>query len=189
MPKNLLDLELVKKALAKKQVDTGIYDHYLPGAICEVTGELYSRGDVSNFPTVEALRTQTERYVTFLKEILDEYKFSPLDAEIDIYYSDGKKYGTFATCYLSCENNLGLNFEYDGRLGNILNLYIENIYFSQDSSEKALEIAQKIEKFFKDFREDILNNDEEMHIKLLYNNNGRVEWRFLSLSQKSRRHF
>lgn len=184
MPKNLLDLELVKKALAKKQVDTGIYDHYLPGAICEVTGELYSRGDVSNFPTVEALRTQTERYVTFLKEILDEYKFSPLDAEIDIYYSDGKKYGTFATCYLSCENNLGLNFEYDGRLGNILNLYIENIYFSQDSSEKALEIAQKIEKFFKDFREDILNNDEEMHIKLLYNNNGRVEWRFLNISPR-----
>lgn len=184
MPKNLLDLELVKKALAKKQVDTGIYDHYLPGAICEVTGELYSRGDVSNFPTVEALRTQTEGYITFLKEILDEYKFSPLDAEIDIYYSDGKKYGTFATCYLSCENNLGLNFEYDGRLGSILNLYIENIYFSQDSSEKALEIAQKIEKFFKDFREDILNNDEEMHIKLLYNNNGRVEWRFLNISPR-----
>lgn len=184
MPKNLLDLELVKKALAKKQVDTGIYDHYLPGAICEVTGELYSRGDVSNFPTVEALRTQTEGYITFLKEILNEYKFSPLDAEVDIYCSDGKKYGTFATCYLSCENNLGLNFEYDGRLGSILNLYIENIYFSQDSSEKALEIAQKIEKFFKDFREDILNNDEEMHIKLLYNNNGRVEWRFLNISPR-----
>lgn len=184
MPKKLLDLELVKKALAKKQVDTGIYDHYLPCAICEVTGELYSRGDVSNFPTVEALRTQTEGYITFLKEILDEYKFFPLDAEIDIYYSDGKKYGTFATCYLSCENNLGLNFEYDGRLGSILNLYIENIYFSQDSSEKALEIAQKIEKFFKDFREDILNNDEEMHIKLLYNNNGRVEWRFLNISPR-----
>ena len=181
MPKNLLDPELVKKALAKKQVDTGIYDHYLPSAICEVTGDLYSKGDVSSFPTVEALRGNPEKYVEFLKEILDEYKFSPLDAEIEVYLSDEKKYGTFSTCYLSCENNLGLTFKYDGRLGCMYNFYIDSIYFSQDSSEKALEIAQKIEKFFKDFREDILNNDKEMHIKLLYNDNGRVNWRYLNI--------
>lgn len=188
MPKNL-ELELVRSAAAKKLIEIGAYDHYLGGILCDATGgELYVKADMSNFPTVEVLRSCPEKYVEFLKGIIEDYKFQPLDAEVEVYTisDEENSLGSFASTYISCENKLALNFEYDGRLGSFYNFYLDNIYFTEESSEKAQEIAKRVNKFFKEYRDDVLDNDEEMHIKLLYNSEGRVNWRYLNIPPRDK---
>lgn len=179
------NLDQVKNLLVKRNIEDKPWIDSLDCVLSEITGELFEINDISNFPTAEVLLKSPEEYIEFLKGLFDKYKLSPVgvkipfrykkkDSEEDIYVND------IYNLYLSEENCFGFNIEMDGPIPDPYTLFIDHLIYCSESSDIIVEFMKEYKKFFKEFREKI-EEESDMHIKLLYTSEGRLNWRYLDI--------
>lgn len=179
------NLDQVKNLLLKKSIEDKSWEDSLDFVLSEVTGELFQVTDLSNYPTAEILMKSPEEYFNFLRELINKYNLSPIGVKIPVEYNKKDSEETILVddiynMYLSEDNCFGISIRVDGPLPNPFAIYIENLTYCSESSEIIMDFVKDVKNFFKEYREKI-EEENNMHVKLIYTSDGRLNWRYLDI--------
>lgn len=180
------NLDQVRNLLVKKCTEDKSWSDSLDYVLSETTGELFKMISIGNFPTTEVLMKAPGDYIEFIKGLISKYKLKPIGVKFPYEYVKNKesKETVLVTdlydLYLSEDNCFGVSISADGPFPNPYSLGFDDIFYCNQSIDIVTEFMIENKNFYQEFREKI-EEESEMHIKLLYTSDGRINWRYLDI--------